>query len=141
MSDTDRTTVPRRAAFRVTLAALAAAGAASAFPTGTSAWPGAPTPARVAVDQATLDEAARQATAESRRTLLVTAALSDQDDWETYETVLMDHLEATQAMYVAELARHLPAFAVTINALWPHVLKTGHYSDELCCQDGPESGW
>jgi hypothetical protein len=42
-------------------------------------------------------------------------------------------MEATFDRYVAELARHLPAFAPTIFALWEHILDDPYYRDERCC--------
>jgi hypothetical protein len=49
-------------------------------------------------------------------------------------------LEATFDHYVAELARHLPAFAPTIYALWDHILESPGFSDTLCCQEPTHIG-
>jgi hypothetical protein len=89
----------------------------------------------VVVDQAALDELARRASDESRRTLLAAGGLSRGADRQAYEEALHTHMASTFDHYVAELARHLPAFAPTIYGLWAHILETPGYGDTLCCQE------
>jgi len=95
-----------------------------------------PAPATVIVDQARLEEISRQADERSRQTLEASTELRRGGDPRAAEEAFHQHLGATFDTYVAELARHLPAFAPTIFAVWAHVLEQDRhgFADELCCR-------
>ena len=61
-------------------------------------------------------------------------------DRQAYEEALHAHLDATFDHYVAQLARHLPAFSTTIYALWDHILESPGYRDDVCCQEPTQLG-
>lgn len=148
MSTSQRTTT-RRSALQSALTGLIAAGAASMLPSTTSAAqePVSVHQAPVVVNYADLSAACEQAKAESRRTLEAACALigfpeagltkKQRKVVDAHETALMEHLEATQDWYVAELARHFPGLAPAIVAVWEHVMDEASHGAG-CCEVGAE---
>ena len=96
----------------------------------------------VVINYADLAAECERAKAEARRSLLAAGelisysgvGLTDEQRHviEAHETLLMVHLEATQAWYVAELARHFPGQAPAIVAVWEHVRDEASRGDRCC---------